>query len=334
MHALRVTAFGGPAEANAAFEDLARPVPGPEQLVIEVHAVPVNFVDLITLRGDYQFKPELPYTPGKGPAGVVTAVGDSCNGWRPGDRVLGMAEYGGFAEQTLVNADNVYRLPPTMSFIEAAALSLSMDTAWMALRERARIQPGETVLVLGAAGAVGGAATRLARPMGAGKVLAGVSNAERSLLPAGVEIDGVVDLDLAEPRDSIREQVLDLTGGRGVDVVIDPLGGDYFLGATRSLAWRGRLVVVGFASGSIPTFKANYVMLKNIEVSGLQISDYRKRMPELVRAGYDEIFRFFEDGELTAPSTRVMPLGEWRDAMRALESRTARDRLVLVPDGR
>jgi NADPH2:quinone reductase len=317
---------------NGGIEEVADPVPGEDEVVIEIAATPVNYVDVLTMRGLYQFTPELPYTPGKGPAGVVRAFGEGVADVAVGDRVLAMAEYGGYAEAVAVDHRQVHRLPADMPFTDAASMAVAFDTAWVALRDRARLVPGETVLVLGAAGAVGHAAVQLARAMGARQVLAGVSS-QRRLDEAGLTpiVDATVDLSLPDLRESIREQVLSATAGRGVDIVVDPLGGGAFDGAVRALAWRGRLCVIGFAAGRIATLKTNYVLLKNIEVSGMQISDYRRRMPEYVAEGFREMFGYYENGMITALPHRTMALDDWRTALELVESRRAGRRIVLVP---
>jgi NADPH2:quinone reductase len=329
MRAVMVHELGSYARSDVA--DVPDPVVAPGEVLVEVHAAPVNYVDLVTFSGRYQFTPALPYTPGKGPAGIVREVGAGVGDLRPGDRVLAMAEYGGYAELAAVDHRNVYRLPRSLSFVDAAAMSLAFDTAWMALRERARIEPGDTVLVLGATGAVGGAAVQLAKAMGAKTVLAGTSSPGQLDRLAGWGADGAIDLSRPDLKDSVREQVFAATDGAGVDIVIDPVGGDAFDGAVRALAWRGRIVVIGFAAGRIPTLKVNYVLLKNIEVSGLQISDYRKRAPELVRDCYREVFELYDAGTLTAPPSTTLPLSEWKTALHMIESRSASGRLVLVP---
>jgi NADPH2:quinone reductase len=329
MRAVLVHEFGS--FERTAFEETPDPVPGPGEVLVEIHAAPVNYVDLITFRGEYQFRPALPYVPGKGPAGVVREVHGDVGDLRVGERVLAMAEYGGYAELVAVDHQQVYPLPEGVSFVDAASMALAFDTAWMALRERARLRPGETVLVLGATGAVGGAAIQLARAMGAGRVLAGVSSPERFAGPAALGADVCIDLSRPDLRNTLREQVHAATDGVGVDVVIDPLGGDAFDGAVRALAWRGRLVVVGFAAGRIPELKMNYPLLKNIEVSGLQISDYRKRTPELVSECYREVFGFVEAGTVRPLPSTTFPLGDWRSAMEAAGSRAAASRLVLLP---
>lgn len=332
MRAVRVHRLGS--IANGAIEQVARPIPGPNEVLVEIHAAPVNYVDLITLEGKYQFHPTLPYTPGKGPAGMVTELGSNVDDVGVGDRVLAMAEYGGYAEAVAVDHKQVHRLPDSLGLPEAAAMSLAFDTAWMALRERAHFDQGESVLVLGANGAVGQAAIQLARAMRASLVLAGVRSPNRlSSLPISSVIDGTVDLGRPDPRDSIRDQVFELTSGRGVDVIVDAVGGDAFDGGIRSLAWRGRFVVIGFASGRIASLRTNYVLLKNITLSGLQISDYRKRMPELITNAFHEIFEFVEHGLISAQPYRTMPLEDWEEALQAIKEGSADQRLILQPRG-
>lgn len=307
------------------------PVPGPGEVLVRVEAVAANFVDTLVIGGTYQFLPDRPFVPGKGPAGVVVAPGPGVAGFRPGDRVLAMAEIGGYAEFAVVPASQCYHLPAGLGFADAAAMALAFDTAWFALRQRGRLRPGESVLVLGATGAVGLAAVQLARAFGAGPVLAAVSSPARAAAVREAGADAVVDLGVPNLRDGLRDQVRAATGGRGADVVLDMLGGDPFDAALRAMAWEGRLVVVGFAAGRIPSAKANYLLVKNIEVSGLQISDYRKRRPELLRECFDEIFGLYAAGKLRPPPTRVFPLADARAALAALLDRGVKERVVMVP---
>ena len=329
MKAIVVEELG--AIGNGRLVEVADPVPGPGQVLIEVHAVPVNYVDIVTITGKYQFKPKLPYTPGKGPAGIVRGVGAGVSHVKAGDRVIGMTEHGGYAERVLVEAVQVYRLPDRLSFIDAASMSLAFDTSWMALRERARIAAGDNVLVLGASGAVGNAAVQLARAMGAGKVMAAVSRASDYPALAAAGADTMIDLSLPDMKESLRAQVFAATANHGADIIIDPVGGAIFDAAIRSIAWRGRVVVLGFAAGSIPTLKVNYLMLKNIEVSGMQISDYRRRTPELMRRCFEEIFRFYTEGKLTPPASETGRLGDYAAAMTRIEARQTRKRIILLP---
>ncbi len=216
-----------------------------------------------------------------------------------------------------------------MSFVDAAAMALAYDTSWFALRDRARLGPGETVLVLGASGAVGLASIQLAKAMGA-RVLAGIASKDKEDIVRAAGADALIDLSRPDLRDSLRAQVYAVTDKKGADVVLDPLGGDIFDAALRALAWRGRLVVIGFAAGRIPTVKANYLLVKNIEVSGLQVSDYRKRMPEQMAACFREIFALFEAGTLKPAPIKTYPLEQVATALHDIEDRKARGRIVLT----
>lgn len=327
MRAVLVSEFGAVDAVRVA--EIAAPTPRPGEVLVDVHAAPVNFVDLLVIGGTYQFRPELPFTPGKGPAGIVCAVGPGVDRLAVGDRVLAMAEIGGYAERVAVAQTQCYRLPPAMSFVEAASISLAYDTAWFALRERGRLQLGETVLVLGASGAVGMAAVQIAKAMGA-TVLAGIGRMEKAPEVRRAGADAVIDLSRSDLRDSLRAEVQASTAGRGADVVVDPLGGDAFDAALRALAWRGRCVVVGFAAGRIPVVKANYLLVKNIEVSGLQISDYRKRRPELLAECFAELFGWYAAGKLAPPEAALYPLERAAAALSAVRDRTARGRVVLA----
>jgi NADPH:quinone reductase len=328
MRAVVFRKFG--ALDSAAVEQMPDPLPAAGELLIEVKVAPVNYVDTVVIAGNYQFKPALPFVPGKGPAGSVAGIGVGVQGWSVGDRVLAMAESGGYAEKVCASASQCYRLPEDMSFEHASTISLAYDTAWFGLRERGRIAPGETVLVLGATGAVGNAAIQLGKAMGA-RVLATISSPAKTSAVLSAGADGIVDLSVANLRDGLREQVLSQTGGNGADIVLDMLGGDIFDAAMRAVAWRGRLVVIGFTAGRIPEVKANYLLVKNIEVSGLQISDYRKRKPEMLRACFDEVFRFFEHGLIRPGDVRAFPLDRYAEALQALAGRRAPGRLVLTP---
>jgi NADPH2:quinone reductase len=328
MRAVIVREFGAP--AGCAFGEFPAPEPGPLEVQLAVKAVAANYVDLLVIGGKYQFLPERPFVPGKGPAGIVTAVGESVTRVKVGDRVLAMAEHGGYAELAVASEINCYRLPASMEFTDAAACALVFDTAWFALRERARYKPGDTVLVLGASGGVGQAAVQLAKAMGA-KVLAGIASPEKFEMARAAGADAVIDLSRGDLRDSLRAQVNDVTGGNGADVILDPLGGDVFDAALRALAWRGRMVVIGFAAGRIPTVKANYLLVKNIEVSGLQVSDYRKRTPDEMAACFSELFAYYEAGKIKPALGAVLPLERWADALHQIETRAARGRVVLTP---
>jgi len=326
MRAIVVDEFGLPERLRV--REAAKPVPGPGEVLVETHAAPVNYVDMLVVGGTYQFLPPRPFIPGKGPAGVVAALGPGVTTLKVGDRVLAMAETGGYAEAVAVAAVQCHRLPPSMPIVEAASLAVVYDTSWVALRSRARLLPGETVLVLGASGGIGHASVQLARAMGA-RVLGGISRPERETAARAAGADAIIDLSRPNLRDSLREQVYAETDGRGVDVIIDPLGGEVFTAAIRALAWCGRLVVIGFAAGSIPTLKTNYLLLKNIEISGLQITDYRYRRPAELVTCYAELFDFYERGLVKPAPATVFPLDRAGEALAAVRDRRIDGRAVL-----
>src|SRR6266852_2387419 len=326
MRAIVVDEFGPPESLRVA--EVPPPVPAAGEVLVETHAAPVNYVDMLVVAGTYQFLPPFPFIPGKGPAGIVRALGPGVTTLRVGDRVLATAETGGYAESVAVAAEQCHRLPPRMSFAEAASAAIVYDTSWVALRGRARLVPGESVLVLGASGGVGHASVQLARAMGA-RVLAGVSRPERAAAVRAAGADAIIDLSRADLRDSLRDQVYAETDGQGADIIIDPLGGKVFDAAIRALAWCGRLVVIGFAAGGIPTLRTNYLLLKNIEISGLQITDYRKRRPAELATAYSEIFGFYELGLVKPAPATLFPLERAGVALAALRDRQIDGRPVL-----
>jgi len=317
---------------NIRLGETSDPVAGPGQLLVEIHATAANYVDILLIGGLHQSRPQLPYIPGKGPAGIVRSVGPDVNDFSPGDRVLAMCEPGGgYAELLAIPASYCHRLPDSLSFIDAASMALIYDTAWFALRERGRYEPGETLLVLGASGGVGLAAIQLAKALGA-RVLAGISRPQKADLVREAGADVIIDLNRDDLRDSLRDQVYAATEGRGADIVIDPLGDRYFDAALRALAWCGRYIVIGFAAGDIPSVKVNYLLVKNIEVSGLQIGDYRKKAPEKVAACFKEIFSLYDAGRVRPPPTTTMPIDKVGDALGAIRDRKVDGRIVLLQD--
>lgn len=328
MRAVLLREFGG-IEALE-FGTLPDPVAQSNEVLIRVDATSVNFVDLLVIGGKYQFLPERPFAPGKMANGTIVKVGAAVTALKPGDRVQTMAESGGFAELLTVTPEQCILLPDALSAVDAAAMSLVFDTAWFALRERGRIKAGETVLVLGATGAVGYAAMQLAKTMGA-RVLAGVSSPAKFDAAIAGGADGVVDLSADGLRDSLRAQVYAQNNGEGADIVLDMLGDDIFDAALRAVAWKGRLVVIGFAAGRIPTLKANYVLLKNMEVSGLQVSDYRKRDMPQMRACFEEVYDFYLSGKIRPAETESYPLEQYEQALSRIRDRQATGRIVLLP---
>lgn len=330
MRAVVVDEFGS--FEGLPIREVPDPVCGPGELLVEIHATAVNYVDMLLIGGRHQVRPPLPFIPGKGPAGIVREVGAETEGFNVGDRVVAMCEPGGgYAELISVPATQCHRLPDSMPFADAASMALVYDTAWFSLRERGRYQPGETVLALGGSGGVGLACIQLAKALGA-RALAGVSNPEKFDLARDAGADAIIDLSRPDRRDSLRAQVHDATDGHGADIVVDPLGGEIFDAAIRALAWCGRLIVIGFAAGGIPTLKTNYLLVKNIDVGGLQIGDYRKKAPHLTAACFEELFSLYAAGKIRPLPTTTLPLERFEDALRAVRDRTARGRIVLLQD--
>jgi NADPH2:quinone reductase len=327
MRAVVVREFGGIEKASLG--EMPKPEPKAGEVLIETRAVSVNFVDLVMMSGTYQFKPKLPFVPGKLPVGVVAAVGEGVRNFKPGDHALLLAEQGGFAEFCAMPESQCIKLPPSLPFTEAAAMALVYDTAYFALKDRGRIKPGDSVLVLGATGGVGLAAIQLAKAFGA-KVLAAVASKDKEDIVRTAGADAIVDLSAPDLRESLRQQVFALTGNKGADIILDMLGGDAFDAAVRSLAWCGRLVVIGFASGRIPSLKMNYVLVKNIEVSGMQISDYRKRRPADMQAAFAEIYALHAAGKIKPLPTKLYPLEQFASALRDIRDRRVRGRIVLT----
>ncbi len=318
----------GPAESHRV-EDVADPVPGPGQVVVDLHAIGVNFPDLLVVEGKYQFLPPRPFSPGKEGAGVISALGPGVEGLRVGERVALQTEYGAYVQRIAVRQETVYPMPASMSFEDAAALGLAHQTAHFALVERAGLLKGESVLVTGASGGVGLATVELAKALGA-RVLGGIGSPAKGRVVLEHGADELIDLGAANLRDDLRAQVANALGGGGVDIVVDTVGGEVFSAALRALAWRGRLVVVGFASDRIPEVRANYLLVKNIAVTGLQWSDYRERRPEWVARVQQELFALYEEGRLRPHICARYPLEQFAQALARFRRRDVQGKMVLL----
>lgn len=330
MKAVLVRTFG-PAE-TATLEDLPPlPAPGGGEVIVNIRATEVNFPDILVMEGRYQVKPPLPFSPGKAGAGVVSALGAGVTGLALGDPVALQVEYGTYAEQICTTAANCHRMPEAMPFETAAALGLVYQTAHFALVERAAMRPGDAVLVLGASGGVGSASVQLAKALGGGAVVGGVKGARNADLARAAGCDATVDLGMENLRDGLRDAVRAATGGAGADIVIDPVGGAVTDAALRAMAWRGRLVVVGFAAGDIPSIRANYLLVKNIAVSGLQWSDYRERDPAWVQRVQQQIFELWSAGKLHPQIAETLPLADFAEALTRLKQGRAHGKIILRP---
>lgn len=327
MKAVIVRAFAPFDQAE--YGDLPDPVPGKGEVLVRVHAAEANYPDILVMEGAYQVKPPLPFSPGKAAAGIVEKISPDVTGFAPGDRVAVEVEYGAYAEKLLCPAETCYPLPDSLSFEVGAALGLVYQTAHFSLIDRADFKAGESVLVLGGSGGIGMASIQLAKAFGASTVIAGVHKAAHAEIAERAGADHVIDLGMENLRDGLRDRIRPLTGGSGVDVVIDPVGGEANAAALRAMAWRGRLVVVGFASGQIPAIKANYLLVKNIAVSGIQWSDYRERDPAWVADVQRQIFDLAVAGRIDPLISRVLPLADYAEALRLLKAGEARGKIVL-----
>lgn len=331
MKAVRVTSFGPFAEA--AFTEVADPVPGAGEVLIDVAAAEANYPDILVIEGRYQVRPPLPFSPGKAASGIVSALGPGVTGLAIGDRVAAQVEYGAYAEKLVARAESCFAMPAEMNFPTAAALGLVYQTSWFALVERAGFRPGDTVLVLGASGGVGSAAVQLAKALGASSVIACTRGVAGAHVATALGADHVVDAGMDDLRDGLRAAVLEATAGHGADIVIDPVGGAAHAAALRAMAWCGRMVIVGFAAGEIPSIRANYLLVKNIAVAGLQWSDYRDRQPEKVAAAQGKIFELWQGGSLDPHISATLPLARFVEALGALEKGTATGKIILTVHG-
>jgi len=317
----------GPVE-NLLLEDVADPTPGPGQVLIDVHAVSVNFPDLLVVGGTYQTLPPLPFSPGKDMAGIVADVGAGVRSVKPGDRVAAQIEYGAYAQKCVVPQENCYPMPDGMDFADAAAMGITYPTAHFALVERARCQRGEVVLVNGAAGGVGVAALQVGKVLGA-TTIGAVGTDEEARVAKTHGADHLVRTDVANLRDAFRDQVYTAVGKRGVDVAVDMVGGDVFDATLRTMAWCGRIVVVGFAGGRIPEVKAGHLLVKNIALLGLQYSSYRDRVPAKVQDVQRELFGWYAAGKIRPHVMNAYPLADYRDALRSVRDRKVTGKVVI-----
>ena len=323
MRAILCKAWGDP--GSLVCEETAVPATAPGCVRFAVHGAGVNFADTLMIAGKYQEKPPFPFTPGLEAAGVVSEVGAGVKELKPGDRILAYMGHGGFAEEAVVAAAQAMRIPDKMDLLTAAGFPVAYGTAHLALAYRAKLKPGETLLVTGASGGVGLTAVEVGKAMGA-TVIATASSAEKLAVAREHGADHGIDY----AREDLRERVKALTGGKGADVVFDPVGGDAFDAALRAIAWEGRILVIGFASGRISSVPANYLLIKSCAVIGVLWGATSRRNPALVRAGLGELFRMYEDGLLKPFVSRTFPLQETPAALTLMMQRKVTGKLVVT----
>jgi NADPH2:quinone reductase len=323
MRAVFCKQFGEP--DSLVLEEVPPLVLRPGTARVAVHAAGVNFADTLMVAGTYQEKPPFPFIPGFEIGGEVLEVAPDVAAVKPGDRVMGTLSQGGYADEAVVPVEDLTPIPEAMNYAVAAAFPVAYGTSYGALAWRARLQPGETLLVHGAAGGVGITAVEIGKAMGA-SVIATAGSAEKLAIAKRHGADHLIDYS----SEDIRERVRALTAGRGVDVVYDPVGGDAFDASLRSIAWEGRIIVIGFAGGRVPQIPANLVLVKNCDIIGFYWGSYRKHKPVLVRDSYRQLFGWFTEGKLTPHVSERFDLADVAKAFDALRGRRSTGKVVLT----
>ncbi len=324
MKAILCKHYGPP--GSLVVENLPSPHPGPHQVLIGVRAAGVNFPDTLIIQNLYQFKPPLPFTPGGECAGEIKAVGAAVSRFKIGQRVTAFAAWGAFAEEIAVDEDKVTAIPDELSFELAASFVMAYGTSYHALKDRATLRAGETLLVLGAAGGVGLAAVEIGKSLGA-RVIAAASSDEKLAVCRAHGADECINYST----ENMRERIKSLTAGRGVDVVYDPVGGEYSEPALRSVGWRGRFLVVGFANGTIPSIALNLTLLKGLSIVGVFWGEFAKREPERWAQDLADLLRMVNAGELKPLVSARYPFERVADALNAVSARKVIGKIVLTP---
>ena len=325
MKAVMCKEFGPP--ESLVLEDVASPVAGKGEVVVDVKAASVNFPDVLIIQNKYQFKPPLPFAPGSEVAGLVKEIGAGVSHVKVGDPVVALLGHGAFAEEALVPADKVMPLPAGVDFATAAAMGLTYATSHHALIDRGQLKAGETLLVLGAAGGVGVSAIEIGKIVGA-RVIAAASSNEKLAVCKQHGADDLINYGT----DDLRERIKELTGGKGVDVVYDPVGGAYSEAALRSTAWRGRFLVVGFANGEIPKIPLNLTLLKGCAIVGVFWGDFARREPQANVKLMTELFKWLAEGRIKPHISARYPLARTVDALNAMASRKVTGKLVIMTE--
>lgn len=309
------------------FADTPDPIAGPGEVVVRMRAAGVNFPDVLIIQNKYQFKPSLPFSPGSELAGIVHQIGEGVTSVKPGDPVVAFTGYGAFAELVKAPAHSVIPLPKGTDFALAASFTLTYGTSWHALKDRARLQAGETLLVLGAAGGVGLAAVQIGKALGA-RVIAAASSPEKLAVCAASGADALIDYSKEDLREAIKKH----TDGKGPNVIYDPVGADFAEPAFRSIAWRGRYLVVGFAAGDIPKLPLNLALLKGADIQGVFWGDYTKREPQQFAGDLRDLFGLLAQGKLKPLISASYPLPETASALNSMMNRQVTGKVVITSD--
>ncbi|CAN5597590.1 NADPH:quinone oxidoreductase family protein [soil metagenome] len=308
-------------------KEIATPKPGPGEVRIKVKAAAVNFPDLLQTRGEYQHKPALPFIPGMEIAGEVEALGEGVTQFQIGDAVVGGARIGGFSEYAVTPAAALRPKPANLSFSQAAGYATAYLTAYVSLVRRAQVEPGEWVLVHGAAGGVGLAAVDMARHLGCKVIAASASDEKLAIIEKEYAPDAVVNV-----TGGFRERVKEITGGRGADVIYDPVGGDVFDESVRCIAFNGRILSIGFTSGRLPVLPVNMALIKGFSVMGVRAGEYGRQFPEKGRENTAAIWALANEGKMHPRVDHEYPLSEWRAAFESLANRKVVGKTIVRPD--
>jgi len=311
------------------WKELPTPEPGAGQVRIRIEAASLNFPDLLIVQNKYQMKPPLPFVPGSEYAGVIEAVGDGVKHLQPGQRVACLSGTGGFGTHTLAPAALCMPLPESFPAVDAAAFIMIYATSYHALIDRAQLKAGETVLILGAAGGVGTAAIQIAKAAGA-RVIAAASSDDKCALCAQLGADATINYSLHTPQAGLRDEIKRLTDGKGPDVIYDPVGGDFAEPAFRSIAWRGRYLVVGFASGPIPSLPLNLTLLKGASIVGVFWGDFARREPQANAAMMQTLATMYAKGQVKPLVDQTLPMSELPKAYAIMGSRSVKGKLVMT----
>ena len=322
MKAIVCKTYGPP--ENLVLEEIDDPVAAENEAVVQIYSASLNFPDGLQIQGKYQFQPPMPFTPGSEVGGVITSVGAGIQGFAVGDRVMATPGIGGLAEQVAVKADGLRKIPDSMDFKTAAGFAMIYTTSYYALKQRAQLKAGETLLVLGASGGVGLAAVELGKLMGA-KVIAAASSEEKLNFVNRVNPDALLNYGDGE----LKERVKELTGGTGADVIYDPIGGDLFDQSCRCINWNGRLLVVGFASGRIPEYKANLALLKGSSMVGIFLGRFRKEEPAEYEKNFAELLDMYDAGKLKPIITESFAMTDFVDAFNVFTERKVMGKVTL-----
>lgn len=322
MKAIVCKSYGPP--ENLVLEDIDDPVASENEAIVKVYSASLNFPDGLQIQGKYQFQPPMPFTPGSEVGGIITSVGAGLQGFSVGDRVMATPGIGGLAEQVAVKADGLRKIPDSMDFKTAAGFAMIYTTSYYALKQRAQLKPDETLLVLGASGGVGLAAVELGKVMGA-RVIAAASSDEKLEFVNRLHPDALLNYSDGE----FKERVKDLTKGSGADVIYDPVGGDLFDQSCRCINWNGRLLVIGFASGRIPEYKANLALLKGASMVGVFLGRFRKEEPEEYENNFAELLQMYDEGKLKPIVTESFAMSDFVDAFNVFTERKVMGKVTL-----